>query len=294
MDKVRNMFVSAAAMVALAAPLYFFVAAMGVRLGLIEWTKGWEQMTLQWGPFVLLGALGVGVLALLSAFLITPRGAFLGAIFAFLLPAAALGYGWHWRQQSAAIAPISDVSTDLEDPPLFSIAVTEARGQIPNANPLDLSARRTRDGRSFADVQREAYPDIQPISTGLPAREAYDIALDLAQDQNWDHIEADAATGRIEAWNRTFWFGFTDDIAIRVRQDGEGARIDMRGSSRLRESDYGSNAALMGPFLAELKTRIEAAEAQATPDAAAATDAQAATATDSQPPPTPTPTPPSQ
>jgi uncharacterized protein (DUF1499 family) len=47
----------------------------------------------------------------------------------------------------------------------------------------------------------------------------------------------------IEATATTMWFGFTDDIAIRVISGGTmGARLDMRSKSRIGTTDYGRNA----------------------------------------------------
>ena len=48
--------------------------------------------------------------------------------------------------------------------------------------------------------------------------------------------------GRIEAVARTLWFGFEDDVVIRVRATAAGSRIDMRSRSRVGVSDLGANA----------------------------------------------------
>ena len=82
----------------------------------------------------------------------------------------------------------------------------------------------------------------------------------LAREQDWTIGAVDPQGGVIEAAARTFWFGFTDDIAIRVRADGSGSRIDMRSVSRVGRSDLGANAARMRPYLTELRRRLQEAE----------------------------------
>ena len=49
----------------------------------------------------------------------------------------------------------------------------------------------------------------------------------------WDLVAADAAAGRIEATDTTFWFGFKDDVVIRVRPANGGSRVDVRSLSRV-------------------------------------------------------------
>jgi len=57
----------------------------------------------------------------------------------------------------------------------------------------------------------------------------------------------------IEATATTRWFGFKDDVVIRVSAmpDG-GSRVDMRSVSRVGRSDVGTNARRIQAFLSEL------------------------------------------
>ena len=54
--------------------------------------------------------------------------------------------------------------------------------------------------------------------------------------------------GRVEATATTFWFGFKDDVIVRVLAEGEGSRIDLRSMSRVGRSDIGANAARILAF----------------------------------------------
>ena len=64
---------------------------------------------------------------------------------------------------------------------------------------------------------------------------------------------ADEGAGRIEAVVTTRWFGFKDDVAIRVAPAGAGSRIDMRSKSRVGRSDVGTNARRIEEFLARMQ-----------------------------------------
>jgi uncharacterized protein (DUF1499 family) len=54
----------------------------------------------------------------------------------------------------------------------------------------------------------------------------------------WTIVASDIDAGRIEASQQSRWFGFTDDIVIRVVIDEEGSRIDVRCTSLQGRTDY--------------------------------------------------------
>ena len=62
-------------------------------------------------------------------------------------------------------------------------------------------------------------------------------------------VFADKSRGRIEATDTTFWFGFKDDVAIRIRAEGAGSVVDIRSVSRVGQSDLGKNAERIGQIL---------------------------------------------
>jgi len=67
----------------------------------------------------------------------------------------------------------------------------------------------------------------------------------------WDLVAADATAGRIEATDTTFWFGFKDDVVIRVRPAHGGSRVDVRSLSRVGVGvgDVGTNAKRIRAYL---------------------------------------------
>ena len=111
--------------------------------------------------------------------------------------------------------------------------------------------RTDYDGEAIAEQQRSAYPDIGPVTLPVDTRVAFERALAAVEGMGWELLEADATAGRIEATDRTFWFGFADDVVIRISDAGGGAsRIDARSQSRVGGGDLGANANRMREFLA--------------------------------------------
>jgi uncharacterized protein (DUF1499 family) len=262
METFRTWWVRLALLIALLLPVYFLAASLGTKFGYLDWTVGFGQMTFVWGPRVLLGAAGLAFIALLLVMFIPPRKGFRAALVALIIPLLGLGYGMYVRNAAASIPPIHDISTDLDNPPAFSEAVVRARAAVESVNDLDLLNKFTREGRPFTELQRENYADIAPVTTTLDPVRAFNVALDLAREQGWTIGEVNMAAGAFEATDQTFWYGFTDDIAVRVRLEGADTRIDVRSVSRVGRSDLGANAARLRPYLQELRARLETASAE--------------------------------
>jgi uncharacterized protein (DUF1499 family) len=86
-----------------------------------------------------------------------------------------------------------------------------------------------------------------------PPAQAFDRALAAARAMSWEIVASDPAQGRIEATATTFWFGFKDDIVVRIAAEGAGSRLDVRSLSRIGKSDVGANARRIRDYLAKVK-----------------------------------------
>jgi uncharacterized protein (DUF1499 family) len=146
----------------------------------------------------------------------------LAMLFIALVMGAALVYvpGQYWYPRST-VPPIHDITTDIDNPPTFS-AVLAAR-TAEGANSVD------DRGPQLAQLQKDAYPDVVPLITMLPVTMAFNEALNVAASMpGWTIVASDIDAGRIEASQQSRWFGFTDDIVIRIVGDEDESRIDMR------------------------------------------------------------------
>jgi uncharacterized protein (DUF1499 family) len=66
----------------------------------------------------------------------------------------------------------------------------------------------------------------------------------------WKIVDENPAEGRIEATATTRWFGFKDDVVIRIASSAvNGSRVDIRSVSRVGLSDVGTNARRIRTFL---------------------------------------------
>ena len=66
-------------------------------------------------------------------------------------------------------------------------------------------------------------------------------------------MESQPDQGRIEATDTTLWFGFKDDIVVRVTPLDSASRIDVRSVSRVGKSDVGTNATRIRNYLSKIQ-----------------------------------------
>ena len=235
MQALRHL-VLAAAVVALAL---FLVSGPATRLDVWDWRTGLTM--LRWAFY---GGVGAAVLALFLLAIPRTRGPrpLLLAI-ALLLGVAAAAPGVIFLARAKSVPPIHDITTDMGDPPAFVALAGERR-----ASPNGLAY----GGPETAAAQKKAYPDIAPRVTSESPAQAFVRAVAVAQSMGWQVVATDPASGRIEATATTAWFGFKDDIVVRIRPEATGSRLDVRSISRVGISDVGANAARIRAYLEKL------------------------------------------
>ncbi|MEL7310115.1 MAG: DUF1499 domain-containing protein [Pseudomonadota bacterium] len=227
----------------ISAVLILLIAGPGHRFGLIP-TKFAVLMSL--------GALILGAVALLCAILalVLPtmrrRTAMLAGC--VLISGALTATLVSWVIKGASVPQIHDITTDVGNPPQFDIlAGARAGAANPDAYP----------GEAFAKQQLEAYPDIQPLVVpGNDAARVLDAAEAAAVAQGWQAVVRQDGSQQIEATDVTFWYGYKDDIIIRVSQGNAGVIVDVRSKSRVGQSDLGTNAQRIRDYLATLKASL--------------------------------------
>jgi uncharacterized protein (DUF1499 family) len=222
------------------------LAIIIIRSGLLEVTPALATLG---GALVL--AFAAIVLAL-GAFVVIWRegGKGLGhAVTAMLIGIAILAYPTFLSVRAARLPWLTDITTDPVDPPRFD---TIARLRPRNANPVVYA------GAAAAQLQRAAYPDIEPLQVSANPQQAYEAALAVITKHKWKVVDLrpPQASGRregvIEAVARTPIMGFRDDVVVRVRFDDDGSRIDIRSASRYGRTDFGTNAARIRRLLSDI------------------------------------------
>lgn len=138
---------------------------------------------------------------------------------------------------------INDITTDLEDPPVFVAALA--------ANP----GRDMSYPAAFASQQQEAYPDLASLVIADPPPAAFErIRAALVSMPRIEITGENRAEGRIEATETSSLFRFVDDVVVRIRPYEEGgSRIDVRSKSRVGQGDLGVNAKRIRTLFARLR-----------------------------------------
>jgi uncharacterized protein (DUF1499 family) len=229
-------------LLAVLAALAAVLAGFGTRWELWHFRTGF--VILGWAAYA---GIAAALISLASAILTRPttlRRGFLISIAGFVIGVLVFGVPWCYWRTAQRVPAIHDITTDTENPPHF-VSILPLRRNAPNSSEYG--------GPDIAAKQRAAYPDLAPAMLSVPPEKAFERALTVARKMGWVIVDANAAEGRIEATDTTFWFGFKDDIVIRVAAADHGSRVDIRSVSRVGKSDVGMNARRIRKYLKELK-----------------------------------------
>jgi uncharacterized protein (DUF1499 family) len=217
------------------------LAGLGSRWEWWHFRTGFEL--LRWAA---VGGLAAAVISLaggIAAWREMKRAVFLLAVAGLAVGLATAGIPWRWMQTAQQVPRIHDITTDTANPPAF-MSILLLRKDA--ANPAEYG------GPAIAAQQRAAYPDIDTLILPVPADTAFERALRTARDMGWQVVDASAAEGRIEAVATTFWFGFKDDVVVRIAPASGGSKVDIRSVSRVGVSDVGANAERIRTFTQRL------------------------------------------
>jgi len=220
---------------AILAFLLLAVSGPGVRAELWPFRFGFGMFA---GALICgLAAAGAAVVAL-----VVPRlraGAVPVLVATLLLGAGSATVPLDYVRRVKTLPYINDITTDTETPPQFL-------------------QPRTYESH-FAELQRIGYPELRPLELALPPAQAFARALETARAMGLEVVFSDEKAWRIEAVATTRWFGFKDDVVVRIStgkgKNASGSRIDLRSKSRVGRSDVGANAHRIQEFLTRMSGR---------------------------------------
>ena len=198
----------------------------------------------RYGFYLTVAGVALGLATIVPARPGDKRRGFVAAFLAIAIGAAGAWVPLHWFLNAQQRPAINDITTDTANPPPLVVTAQLRRGAPnPPAYPKESAA-----------LQRAAFPDIEPVVLAVPPAEAFKRADRAAMSLDWEIVARAPADGRLEAIATSPWFGFRDDIVIRIRPQGTGSRVDIRSKGRLGESDLGGNAERVRAFIARLKS----------------------------------------
>ena len=226
---------SAFLLVALPGPLY--------KYGVVD--LGTAFTGFKFGVFA-----GIATLILLVLQILFKRKTvtFGSTIMALLLSTIAIAIPLSMLNKGKSVPPIHDISTDLVNPPEF-VAIAPLRAAPLRAdapNPVEYA------GVEVATQQRAAYPELQTLNYTQSKSELVEATKQVIDHLGWQLVNIDADQGIVEATDRTMWFGFKDDVIVRITDNGSKRLVDIRSKSRVGGSDLGKNAERIHKFIEEL------------------------------------------
>jgi uncharacterized protein (DUF1499 family) len=228
----------------LAAILLLLATGIGYQKGAFDLTQAFNLLRIG----ALLGIAGAGF----SIFFILwqrPEGINLVVIvMSALLGITAFYMPYRQLLLSQRLPAIHDITTDTNNPPAF-VAIARVRTSM--HNPV------AYDGPQVAALQRQAYPDIRTVMFPHSTEVVFDASMQLLEEFDWRIADASAEHGRIEATVTSRWFGFKDDVVIRLTPAGGMTMVDVRSKSRVGITDVGSNAEHIREFINALNESLQ-------------------------------------
>ena len=225
-------------------------ASLGHRYGLVETVAFFWVLGIVFCLAVLAACLAAGGFAMLWN-----RGARAGraSLAAALVSAIVLAPFVAGAVNVVRLPALSDISTDLVEPPLFEAA---QRFRGPGMN------RIVPIGHAAAEAQLHAYPQLAGRRFPASFERVVAAALAVIEARGWTlqaPVPDEPRNGElsIEVFAPTFAIRFPVDAVIRLTDEGESTFVDMRVNSRYGRHDMGDGARRIRAFMADLETEFE-------------------------------------
>lgn len=252
------------------AAVLFVVAAAGHRFGLLETPS-------------FFAVLAVVALVALAALLLSAHGfvrlwrhADIGGAniaVAVVLSLAVLSPFAVWGYWAATYPFLTDVATDLDDPPRLDAA---ARARTAGMNPV---APIGEDDKKAIAL---SYPTVTGRRYDMPMPRVAEAAARAIANRGWRLAgERPSAAAleesldpeiTLEAAARSLVLGLPADVSVRLTDETDSTYVDMRSASRYGRHDLGENAARITSFLVELDVEVAALAGIAPVEPAEGTD----------------------
>ena len=195
---------------------------------------------------VIVGAVAI-VLALIQVIFMRKTISWPATGIAVLCAAVAIFMPLSQMNKAKSVPPIHDITTDLVNPPKF-VAILALRA--------DASNPAAYQGEEIASQQRKAYPELQTQTYQQSAEQVFDAALMAVNDMGLEVVSSDKSLGLIEAYDTTTFFGFVDDVVIRIQSAEQMTTLDARSKSRVGVSDVGKNAERLNALIAGIAKNL--------------------------------------
>lgn len=221
--------------------LFLILGPIFTRIGIINFMSGFIATAI--GGVLMIVAALIAIVRMVPPLRDQGKAHLLGAA---VLSIGVIFYMFNLFSGARAAPPIHDVSTDLDNPPQF----------------MTIAPRQYPDGQLFTQTQRRvlqqvAYRQVTSLPLQAEAGKVGAAALAVLDDMGMEIADSDFADGQIEATATTLWFGFKDDVVIRIAPgENGGSIVDIRSVSRVGLGDAGANARRISKIMAKLSKTV--------------------------------------
>lgn len=221
----------------------------GHRFGLIEpiaffWTLGIVFVVALAGVMLAAG----GLAHLWESGQRAGRASILAALVSALVLAPYLFAGY----AALAYPPLTDISTDLADPPRLDAAAPLRTGAMNPVVPISAAQ---------AALQAEAYPEVTGRRYDVSVDQVLNAVWTVAGKRGWRPYATAMPAAGTGAYSYEWYapsavLAIPADATVRVRDEGETVFVDMRLNIRYGTHDFSSNARRIAWFMADLDRQI--------------------------------------
>jgi uncharacterized protein (DUF1499 family) len=191
---------------------------------------------------------GAAIILIILQVLIKRKSVSWGSTFVFaILALIAVAMPVSMMGKASTVPPIHDITTDVTNPPAC-VAIAPLRENAPN--PI------TYEGGEVTRQQIDAYPEIRTQLLAQSIDEVFAASEQTIDVLGWERVSDGALPYTLEATDTTQWFGFKDDVVIRLKAKDDNTLVDIRSKSRVGKSDLGKNAERIDTFLTALRAQL--------------------------------------
>jgi uncharacterized protein (DUF1499 family) len=257
-----NKFISIIFVISLLNFLIFAIAGPGYQIGLFHWRTG-LLVIMKYTAFISIPLLAIIVLiiitTLIGKFELNVKSKKILRV-ALIFPIIVLVFVLYWKNTLSKYPYIHDITTDFDNPPQFTFA-EELRNSEVGSSPItydgSMKVERGPFTGTLSELQKEHYPDISNFIVNRSISEIKNI-IEVAMLSSGIKISGyNEENFTIEGMEKSTFFGFTDDIAVRMIKVGSGeVLVDIRSKSRQGASDLGQNAKRIERLKASILSKI--------------------------------------
>ncbi len=245
MNKLHRFSLKLAFILTLITPVTALISGLGVRHGLWHFTTGFS--ILKYSVFAATLALVLTVIAMGTAYIGHQHVFTKRTLYALMVSLVVSVTPFVYLSEFRKIPTLADATTDFEVPPGF-IDLEPLRKGMNSSDYI---------GEEAAALQQRYFPELEGLVTGYSQEQLIAIAEDVAREMGMEIVSSSPDVGRLEATDTTLWFGFKDDLVVRILPyPGGNTVMDVRSASRVGRLDGGVNAKRIQQLLAGVRARL--------------------------------------